>query len=161
MNEQVSRLRELPAVDLVLQELEQLVEACGHERVANAVRAELKTLRESLSAGNDLLEGSFLEHIVNAVNVRMDTSMKNSFKPVFNLTGTVLHTNLGRAVLPDSALDAVVRVSQSASNLEYDLDEGKRGDRDSHIEKLICELSGAEAATVVNNNAAAVLLSTA
>ncbi len=158
MNEQVSRLRDLPSVDLVLRELEQLVEDCGHERVADAVRAELKILRKSLSAGSDAQEESLLDHIVNAVNVRIDMSMKNSFTAVFNLTGTVLHTNLGRAVLPKSALDAVVRVSQSASNLEYDLDEGKRGDRDNHIEKLICELSGAEAATVVNNNAAAVLL---
>ena len=122
MNDSNSRLRELPAVDLVLRELEQLVEACGHERVADAVRAELKILRESISAGSNIEEESLLGHIVNAVKVRIDMSMKNSFTPVFNLTGTVLHTNLGRAVLPKSALDAVVRVSQSASNLEYDLE---------------------------------------
>lgn len=158
MSDNKSRLRDLPSVDLVLRELDEHIGVYGHERVTEAVREEVKILRESISAGSDIKESSLVEYIVNAVTEKLSTSMQNSFVPVFNLTGTVLHTNLGRALLPQSALDAVVRVSQSASNLEYDLDEGKRGDRDSHVEQLICELSGAEAATVVNNNAAAVLL---
>ena len=148
----------LPSVDSLLThpEIAGLKAHYGHTAVVAALRAELAERREALKAQPDLeLDAARL-----AVDCRkrLEAGFAPSLRPVFNLTGTVLHTNLGRALLAESAVEAVLAVLARPSNLEYDLAGARRGDRDDHIDGLIRELTGAEAATVVNNNAAAVFL---
>jgi L-seryl-tRNA(Ser) seleniumtransferase len=149
----VSQLAHLPSVDRVLgwPAIAALVDAHGRALALTAVREELAALR---AQGNNFSDLS----IVEGVEKRLLASVTPSLRSVFNLTGTVLHTNLGRAPLPQEAIEAMVQVARGASNLEYDLATGKRGDRDDHVEDWLRRLTGAEAATVVNNNAAAVLL---
>jgi L-seryl-tRNA(Ser) seleniumtransferase len=145
----------LPSVDRLLRHdgTVPLIEEHGRTAVTDAVRFVLAALRAEdrpIAIGED--------GIIERVGKRLRDAARPSLRPVFNLTGTVLHTNLGRAVLPREAIDAVVAAAGAPSNLEYDLASGRRGDRDDHLEAQLCRLTGAEAATVVNNNAAAVLL---
>jgi L-seryl-tRNA(Ser) seleniumtransferase len=149
----------LPSVERILRspETDPLIADFGRPAVTAAIRGVIGELRERLPAGGDAAAPTEAA-IVDSVARRLDEQSQPSLRPVLNLTGTVLHTNLGRAVLPREAIEAVAAVACGASNLEYDLAEGDRGDRDDHVEPLLCRLTGAEAATVVNNNAAAVLL---
>tara|TARA_B100000900_G_scaffold101681_1_gene84231 strand:- start:1197 stop:2534 length:1338 start_codon:yes stop_codon:yes gene_type:complete len=128
----------------------------GHDAVTSAARAHLEMLRVTIQSGEPVVLD--LSIIQQTIRDELTNAFQPALKSVFNLTGIVLHSNLGRANLADAAIHSMNRVAGSANNLEYDLEKGQRGDRDSHIESLICELTGAEAATVVNNNAAAVLL---
>lgn len=155
MSSSSSSQRDLPSVDLVLRSdaAVALIEAHGRKPVLGAVRAQLDAMRAS---------GAFLtprttDAILAGAAARLDADARSSLRRVFNLTGTVLHTNLGRAVLPEAALAAIVAAG-GAVNLEFDLDAGQRGERDAHVESLLARLAGAERAAVVNNNAAAVLL---
>ena len=148
--------RRLPSVDAVLQASDSLLQRWGNSRVGVAIRAELAGRREYLAAEIDL--DVSVESIIQSVQGKLETTDDSSLKPVINLTGTVLHTNLGRAVLPQQAIDAMTQVAAMPTNLEYDLASGGRGERDDHVEALVCGLIGTEAATVVNNNAAALLL---
>ena len=142
----------------VLRETPQLVERWGRERVTATIRSTLEQVRTGTEEFAAPGKSELLEQVVCKVTSRLEQESVSSLVSVFNLTGTVLHTNLGRASLPRAALDSVHTVAGTPVNLEYDLDTGKRGDRDDHVENLVCELCGVEAATVVNNNAAAVLL---
>ena len=127
----------------------------GRHLVKRALRSALDELREQ-STWPEWAAGP--EGFAAEVRKRLATEASSGLKPVHNLTGTVIHTNLGRATLPEEAIAAIVAAARSPVDLEYDLPRGARGDRDRHVEASLCELTGAEAATVVNNNAAAVLL---
>ncbi|HAT57815.1 MAG TPA: L-seryl-tRNA(Sec) selenium transferase [Gammaproteobacteria bacterium] len=154
----------IPPVDSILKEqvVHSAITAYGREPVKLAIRSEVEILRREMARA----AGEFLNHsreeigqrVAEAAVLRIESEYQPLFRPVFNLTGTVIHTNLGRSRLPDSAIAAMAIAAGEAVDLEYNLHTGKRGDRDAHLEGLICELTGAEAATVVNNNAAAVVL---
>ncbi len=131
----------------------------GHTAVVHAIRSLLSEMRQAMLDGVALSVEVLQElSLARRLQTRLEAAFQPSLRRVFNLTGTVLHTNLGRALLPAEAVDAVQAVMAQPCNLEYDLAPGERGDRDTHVEALLAELTGAEAATVVNNNAAAVLL---
>ena len=151
----------VPSVDRLLRlpDMEKLIAAHGRALVTEATRAVLADLRAALAKPKrGKVPKTDDAALLAAIGKRLDSMTAPSLREVFNLTGTVLHTNLGRAALPPEAVEAVVAVARGAANLEYDLARGRRGDRDDHLEDLLCRLTGAEAATVVNNNAAAVLL---
>ena len=143
----------LPSVDQVLRSpaAALAVDQFGRPAVVDAVRAALASARKD----RQVLPGNELAAAALAL---LEARAQPSLRPVFNLTGTVLHTNLGRALLAQVAVDAAVSAMQTAVALEFDIASGRRGERDDHVRTLLCELTGAEDATVVNNNAAAVLL---
>jgi L-seryl-tRNA(Ser) seleniumtransferase len=150
-------LRHLPAVATVLATAgaAALVERHGRVATTEAIRQAIDEARDALRATPATAPDA------NELAVRAGdllAAKAPGMRPLFNLTGTVLHTNLGRAVLADAAVDAAVNAMRHPVALEYDLDTGSRGDRDDHVRGLLRELTGAEDATVVNNNAAAVLL---
>ena len=155
-----ARPQDLPSVDRLLRApgVPGLLAEHGHTRVATEARALLDVLRTRALAGALGIAEVAPEALAAALAARIDARLAPRMRPVFNLTGTVIHTNLGRAVLADAALQRLMTLMAAPNNLEYDLATGGRGDRDSLVEELLCTLTGAEAATVVNNNAAAVLL---
>jgi len=152
------RLAAIPSVDRILLDprLAPAIARQGRPFVADELRALLAQYRTALKAGAALPPSA--DAIVQALLARLADAAMPRMRRVFNLTGTVLHTNLGRALLPREALEAQAAASAGPVNLEYDLEAGERGERDAHVESLLCRLTGAEAATAVNNNAGAVLL---
>ncbi|MGH3022242.1 MAG: L-seryl-tRNA(Sec) selenium transferase, partial [Gaiellaceae bacterium] len=150
-------LRDLPSVDELLgrDELAALAERHGRPLVLAAARTALERAREDVKAGfpaGDLTERAAAE---------VEALLRPSLRRVLNATGVVVHTNLGRAPLAEAALERVREVGTGYSNLEYDAAAGARGSRQDHVASALRELTGAEAALVVNNNAAAVLLALA
>ena len=150
--------RDLPAVYEVLEHprLVALQLRVDHAYVVEEVRACLDADRQAMRQDVGT-EAPSLEAIAEQVAVRVERWLEPRLKPVINLTGILLHTNLGRSPISEAAIKAM-RDASGPVNLEYDLAKGRRGDRDDLVEELLCRLTGAEAATVVNNNAAAVYL---
>ncbi|MFQ5996032.1 MAG: L-seryl-tRNA(Sec) selenium transferase [Dehalococcoidales bacterium] len=152
-----TEFRRLPSVDRVLtaKRLKQLGEAYPHNLLVDLVRQQLERERLAIAAGK---LASSLTKIVDSICAQIQALENPSLRPVINATGVILHTNLGRAPLSQEAIAVMDTTAKGYSNLEFDLSSGTRGSRQVHIEPLLCQLTGAEAALVVNNNASAVLL---
>ena len=152
-------LRQIPKVDELMKQ-PRLRELCGivpAQKVTEAVRQILDDLRGGILSGS-IEELPAPEELCGLVVSTANKKAEYSLRKVINATGIILHTNLGRACISQRAADAAREVAQSYSTLEYNLEAGRRGTRYSHVEELLCKLTGAESALVVNNNAAAVLL---
>lgn len=156
----LARAADIPSLDRLLNDayFTPALTRYSRTQVTTALREALAALRHQAAVGELHHDALVPQIIARSVEARLRQDTRPRLRPVFNLTGTVLHTNLGRALLPDSLQESVVRALSAPVNLEYDLSSGGRGDRDDVVEPLLRELTGAEAATVVNNNAAAVLL---
>ncbi|UCH43182.1 MAG: L-seryl-tRNA(Sec) selenium transferase [Dehalococcoidales bacterium] len=152
-----SELRRLPSVDRVISEgsIRQLAGSFPHDLLVNVIRQHLEEERLAISAGHPCPSVS---QIAESVSAKVQVLTSPSLRPVINATGIVLHTNLGRAPLSKESVAAMNTVAGGYSNLEFDIGTGSRGSRHTHIEPVLCQLTGAEAALVVNNNASAVLL---
>jgi len=150
-------LRKLPSVDRLLQEetIQTLAEEYGHDLTVEAIRQALDLARQGIMAGQ---ECPSIDALVEVTRANLKAQSRPTLRPVINATGVIIHTNLGRAPLSAEARAAMELAARGYTNLEYDLEAGRRGSRYVHAEGLLCQLTGAEAALVVNNNAAAVLL---
>lgn len=160
---QQSLLRKLPGVDHVLElwDKTQPVEDVPRTVLVRSIRTTLDQLRTRILAGDELLNETVLSdnQLLNLAAQAVNKSMEFNLKRVINATGVVVHTNMGRSLLRESVARHVAEISSRYSNLEFDLEIGARGSRYSSVEDILCEVSGAEAAMVVNNNAGAVFLS--
>ena len=152
-----NEFRRLPGVDTVISDerIARLAARYPHELVVEIVRKQLEEARRTISSGNP---SPSIDDIVDSVSGYLDRLEIPILRPVINATGVVVHTNLGRSPLSRETIEAMDMVSRSYSNLEFDLPTGRRGSRYVHIEELLCQLSGAEAGMVVNNNASGVML---
>jgi L-seryl-tRNA(Ser) seleniumtransferase len=160
MNHASNPFRNLPAVNDVLQEPRVLaLEAQhAHEAIVHAIRVELSNVRTRLAEGQTLNGECTPASVAALVEQQLQRDVQPRLRPVINATGIVLHTNLGRAPMAESAAQAAFEAAHGYLNLELDLDTGKRSSRQNPIREWVCRLTGAESATVVNNNAAATVI---
>jgi L-seryl-tRNA(Ser) seleniumtransferase len=163
MSERQALLRQIPSIDRLLAAppLQDLSVTCPHVLLREAAQQAVAEIRQVLLEGSSATPDCSVEAVAARAAELARIATRPSLRRVINVTGTLLHTNLGRAPLCETALQAIIDVSRGYSNLEYDLEAGKRGKRFTHVEQLVCRLTGAEAAHVVNNNAGAVLLALA
>lgn len=148
----------LPKVDAILNEnrIINFLDKYPRSYVVDVIRTVIDSYRKKILKG-DIQEVNYEEIVIDICN-QLEINYRPSLRRVINATGTVIHTNLGRSPISKYALERVMEIGGRYNNLEYNLEEGKRGSRYSHVEKIICKITGAEAAMVVNNNAAAVML---
>ncbi|MCX7950701.1 MAG: L-seryl-tRNA(Sec) selenium transferase [Clostridiales bacterium] len=151
-------LSKLPKVDTVLGEevIREYINKLPRKIVVLTVRNIIDKYRLSILTKN-LTDFSY-EMVIEDIKLELNKTLKPKLRRVINATGTVIHTNLGRSPISINAINHIFEIGTRYNNLEYNLDEGKRGSRYSHVEEIICQITGAEAALVVNNNAAAVML---
>jgi len=157
-------VRAIPSIEQLRQRpgVQALVARHGHDVVVDALGAEAAEWRTRLLAGGESLDRETVAAAIEAgASRRVSERTRPSLQPVINATGVIIHTNLGRAPLAGSALERIATVARGYTNLEYDLGAGRRGARDTHAERLLTTITGAEAAVVVNNCAAATLLTLA
>ena len=152
------KMRSIPGMDILLTQewAASWIERMGRDTVKRVINEELTAIRRRILAGAD--EDVSQEHIREISLAALDAAGRPNLRRVINATGVVIHTNLGRSLIAEEAVRAMERAARRYSNLEYNLERGERGQRNVHVEGLLCALTGAEAAMVVNNNAGAVLI---
>ena len=157
----MSDFRLIPSIDELRQRpaVRALESRFGGQAVVDALRESAAVVRDAMAQGDASAQyDDVAAGIESSAAARLDEQFHTALQPVINATGVILHTNLGRAPLPDHAIARIVAVARGYSTLEYDIERGGRGRRDVHAESLLCRLTGAEAAVVVNNNAAATMI---
>lgn len=153
--------RSIPKVDILLENetIQELIDAYSREAVMESVHGEMDALRKYIGACEEEEKAKAqIEALVPNIKKAVEAMHQPNMRMVINGTGTILHTNLGRAPIGQEHMKKIARIATGYSNLEYNLEAGRRGERYSHFEKLLCKITGAEAAMAVNNNAASVML---
>lgn len=153
--------RSIPKVDVLLEDKKiiSLITKYHRDVVVDVIREEIEKIREEIKTNNDFdFINKKINNLIDNISKSVEKTYSYNIRKVINGTGTILHTNLGRSIISKKHANYLSDIVTSYSNLEYNLEDGKRGERYSHFEKLICKITGAESAMAVNNNAAAVML---